>query len=93
LTIADFTAMEYGYWDERADNEEGAAFHTMHNLAGTVDLKKNNLSIIDFMPPWVADWKNYRAKGVSADELAEAMALAKQMTIELNKKAIADEHL
>jgi len=85
MTVADYMAAEFGYWDEKADEEEWRAFHTMHQVGIMVDSSKHKLAPIDFMANWAVQWKGYK-KGVSNEEYEEAMKKAREMTKRLNGK-------
>lgn len=55
MTVRDFVAMERGYWDERADDEEGRALTVLFT---TQNQKKEgvNFELRDIMQEWA--WKH-----------------------------------
>jgi hypothetical protein len=86
MTVGDFVAMERGYWDERADEEEGRALTV---LLTTQNQKKENtpFELRDIMQKWAWVHKGYdKASKSKMQELKnkyEATRLAQQ---ELHKR-------
>lgn len=71
MTVADYVAMERGYWDEKADNEEARALTVLYT---TQNMKAKDVpfELRDIMQPWAYQHKGYeKAKG---NEMAKIKA-------------------
>lgn len=81
MLVGDYVAMEKGYWDEQADQQEWQALHTYNIASAMTDTSK--ISPYHLMPKWVLDYRDIQI-GESKEEVASAFETAKKMTEKLN---------